>query len=1329
MYKILVVSVLYFAGLSVSMGQIAAWDFFGQNSPDSFAATTFDPNLVAFLDSITRGPSAAPSTGANSYRTTGFKNEGISTSNNDYFQITLTPSVGYSLSLSTIDAKFGGTASYYAAPGVTSQFAYSLDGANFTLIGNPVQSTSLTMTQVDLSGIPALQNVLSGTIVFIRYYASGQTTTGGWGFLSSTAGSNGLAIGGTVLPVNTNNNDSYVQNPTTQIPVGNISSLVTTPGSAMPVFKVNVADVGSGDGYSTDITQISLKDNLLGAGADWQNTIQGLVLKNNGTLVNVSQITIGTSSAYLTLNPGSIVIPDGTSTELSFEVYLKNSVIDGDLLQFKIDHLNHGWIADFGGSGFATNFVSDVVSSLFTIDVQATELQFTTLPSSVWANQSFSVHAKATDVNNNLDLNGSQTVVLQKTLGGGTLSSTSGLTKPLTNGFVSWSDLIYDNPGFFTLTISEQTSLLSPVTSGLINSIPTGQILDESFSDGNFSVNPSWFGETGDYIITPELQLQLFTTATATDTSYLTTPVWLQLDSMEWQVYIKLGFDPSDNNKVRYYLVSDNENLKGSLNGYFVKIGENGSTDTPELFYQNGLTVSSVCRGISGLSATSPTIRLKVIRTSSGLWRLYADPTGGSSFELQATGTENSFNTNGFYTGVFCRYSTSNASGKFSFDDFYAGPVQVDTIPPAFASLSVVDSTHIDLFLSEGISLSTAQNILNYSVNNAIGNPIAAVRDAMDYTLIHLTFGTAFASGIPYNITVNNLSDFSSNLLVQSFNEEFVWYKAMPFDIQINEIFADPTPSIGLPEYEYLELFNRTVYPIDITGWTLGIGSSTVVFPSANIPANSYLLLSTAAAESYLQTFGDVFGILSSSTALSNAGTTIILKNREGEDISIVEYSDNWYGSSFKSDGGWSLEQIDPLNPCGEDANWTASTDVSGGTPGRMNSVYRLNQDNSAPEIMRASLILPDTLLITFNESVFSDEAIAIQNYTVDHGIGQPITAMYADVLKKKVFLIFNQTFVKDTIYTISLSGQVKDCAGNLLTTSNSAIFAIPDSIEPGSIVINEVLSNPYTGGTDYIEVYNNSQKIYDLKELKLAVLDNTDQLSDLFDVSEDGFYLFPDEYALLSVDPKKIISFYTCPDKKAFVQMSSMPSYNNASGRVTLFNRSLQTIDDFKYDESMHFQLLNSFQGVSLERIHPDLTTQDSKNWHSAAESAGFGTPGYKNSQYAVFQNTSGEIVIEPEVFSPDNDGRDDILNIRYKFDDPGNVATVTIFDAKGRKIKNLTSSEMLGTEGYFTWDGLNEAKQKASIGIYVIFIEIFNLDGNTSHFKKTCVLASHLN
>src|SRR6185503_14583835 len=103
----------------------------------------------------------------------------ISTANTDYFQITLSSASGFTVSLSAIDANFNGTASFFASPGVTSQFAYSLNGSTFTLIGSPVQSTSLTMGQINLTGIAALQNVPSGTTITLRYYASGQTTTGG----------------------------------------------------------------------------------------------------------------------------------------------------------------------------------------------------------------------------------------------------------------------------------------------------------------------------------------------------------------------------------------------------------------------------------------------------------------------------------------------------------------------------------------------------------------------------------------------------------------------------------------------------------------------------------------------------------------------------------------------------------------------------------------------------------------------------------------------------------------------------------------------------------------------------------------------------------------------------------------------------------------------------------------------------------------------------------------------------------------------------------------------------------------------------------------------
>ena len=112
-------------------------------------------------------------------------------------------------------------------------------------------------------------------------------------------------------------------------------------------------------------------------------------------------------------------------------------------------------------------------------------------------------------------------------------------------------------------------------------------------------------------------------------------------------------------------------------------------------------------------------------------------------------------------------------------------------------------------------------------------------------------------------------------------------------------------------------------------------------------------------------------------------------------------------------------------------------------------------------------------------------------------------------------------------------------------------------------------------------------------------------------------------------------------------------------------------------------------------------------------------------NSQYFPAQDFTENIVIEPETFSPDNDGFEDVLNINYSFDQPGKVANVTIYDAEGRQIIQLTNNELLSTQGTITWDGSTENNTKAHSGLYVISFEIHDEKGSTSKFKKTCVLA----
>ena len=165
---------------------------------------------------------------------------------------------------------------------------------------------------------------------------------------------------------------------------------------------------------------------------------------------------------------------------------------------------------------------------------------------------------------------------------------------------------------------------------------------------------------------------------------------------------------------------------------------------------------------------------------------------------------------------------------------------------------------------------------------------------------------------------------------------------------------ADPTPSVKLPEAEYVELYNKSTLSVDLKDWTLELGSSKKIFPRLIIPARGYVILCDDSTYNSLKTYGPAIGF--SSFIVTNTGSTITLKDQNGNIIHTVNYTDGWYKSNYKKDGGWSLELIDPSNPCGESSNWKASEDESGGTPGKKNSVYASNPDLTAPVISRVGV-------------------------------------------------------------------------------------------------------------------------------------------------------------------------------------------------------------------------------------------------------------------------------------------------------------------------------------------------------------------------------------
>ncbi|MCX6232822.1 MAG: lamin tail domain-containing protein [Bacteroidetes bacterium] len=435
-------------------------------------------------------------------------------------------------------------------------------------------------------------------------------------------------------------------------------------------------------------------------------------------------------------------------------------------------------------------------------------------------------------------------------------------------------------------------------------------------------------------------------------------------------------------------------------------------------------------------------------------------------------------------------------------------------------------------------------------------------------------------------------------------------------------------------------------------------------------------------------------------------------------------YCDKNGGTNYTSEGNSFIENsITTTNYFGFYCQYS--------TASRYNMYYfdDVNIGNIIPDTIKPHVI--DVIVKTMNtlDVIFSEEVDATSsqnpsNYFADNSIGNPIIAIKDLSNNALIHLQFAQNFPVTGINHLTINN-IADLNANVIKDVTLP-FAYPVAAQPNDVIINEVLFNPKDNGEDYVEIYNLSQKNIDLTKLMIASYDLlNNKLKSMYLIAETNKILYTGEYLVLTKDPAKVKQQYYTEVPANFNQMATMPSFNNDLGTVVVARPDSTIIDRFDYNENMQYPLLVSFKGVALERINSEKATQDPQNWHSAAQSVGFGTPTYKNSQYNTFLYLENPITISPEIFSPDNDGFNDVLNINYQFTDPGYTANVIIYDSKGRLIKTLVKNELLGCKGGFLWNGLDENMQKALIGIYIIYIEVFDVKGNVNSYKKTAVLA----
>ena len=554
----------------------------------------------------------------------------------------------------------------------------------------------------------------------------------------------------------------------------------------------------------------------------------------------------------------------------------------------------------------------------------------------------------------------------------------------------------------------------------------------------------------------------------------------------------------------------------------------------------------------------------------------------------------------------------------------------------------------------------------------------------------------------------------------------FLVFSQNRYDVVIDEIMADPTPQVGLPNNEWLELRNTSASSINLQGWRIGDATGqSGPMPDFILQADSFVIVCPGSAVTSMSAFATTISV-TGFPSLDNDGDQLFLRAANGQTIHAVTYSILWYQNELKKDGGWTLEMVDSKTPCAGSGNWKASINLQGGTPGKKNSVDAVNNDQTGPKLKYAYTIDSVSIIVVFDEPIDSLKGATPANYIIDGGLSVA-SATTLPPLFNMVQLKLNSRVLPNTVYNLAVSN-VTDCKNNTIGNSNKAKLGLPLEAAPLDVVINEILFNPKSNGHDYVEFYNQSNKIFDASKLYAANRNSSGVISSIKQILSTPFYIFPGDYFVITEDAASLELNYFVQNPGAVFILSSLPSYPDEEGDVILLNGQGAVVDEVKYKDDWHFKLIDNTEGVSLERIDPAGNSQDAANWHSASSTAGYGTPGYQNSQYRQTQPIDAIIEILPKIFSPDNDGRDDMVTIQYKLSEPGYVANITIFDAQGRPIRYLVKNGTLGLNGYWNWDGLDEKGSKLPIGAYIIYTEIFNLQAKKQHFKNTVVLARML-
>ncbi len=383
-------------------------------------------------------------------------------------------------------------------------------------------------------------------------------------------------------------------------------------------------------------------------------------------------------------------------------------------------------------------------------------------------------------------------------------------------------------------------------------------------------------------------------------------------------------------------------------------------------------------------------------------------------------------------------------------------------------------------------------------------------------------------------------------------------------------------------------------------------------------------------------------------------------------------------------------------------------------------------KDTTPPSWTSVFIADKNVLRLQFSEEV---KIVSGTSFQVDNGFGTPNSQQFSEY-NTVLDLTFDKNFEPKKVYTLTVKN-LADYYDNILTLETKKT-GIAEKLEKGDLVINEILPNPKQGVPEYFELYNTSNKVLSLDTVYFGVNSKKEKSKYVFtNGMPKNTLILPHGYVAVTKDALTLRKEYKTPKDANIINVESFSSLSNSGTTLYVINKKDTTIcDEVTYSEKWHHPIIRDDRGVSLEKINPLFNPDLASSWHSASFDVNYGTPGYKNSQYVESpkkdENKKTTVWVEPEVFSPDNDGVDDVCFIKYKAEDIGNTAKIIIFTSAGVKVREIASNHLLSDSGYVIWDGKTDRDKNVNPGIYVLYFEIINTSTGSRKVEKMPIVVS---